>query len=325
MEQLTALYHRVIVLGGSPYADFAVFTPYNRRVSRANKFTAHIPQTDGSWLSKEIPGPQNFSVWGFCWAVFRCASIQLGILKEAAMQAYYQNLKSLVDEWPDCWSLIYLAEDKGRAEVLARKRRTFETAIAGGAPPPPLWEANAPWSACLFALAQDDNYWNRQVRNLAVSWLTRGKHGAPKTREQAITEGAFSGGSHQEVPSGSTLGVPGLPGQGTSKSAKLKRKHAEQLAQQSIPPPPPRTYQNQNKGGKYGGGRGKGKDKSKGKGKGGKNIVNSTDASGTQLCFGWNFGHGPCAAVPPGQPCPAGRVHACTTCLSRAHPCKDHA
>ena len=322
IEQLTALYHRVVVLLGAPYADFAVFTPYNRRVSRANKFTAHIPQSDGSWLSKEIPGPQNFAVWGYCWAVFRCASIQLGILREAALQAYYQNIKALVDEWPDCWSLIYLAEDKGRAEVLTKKRRAFETSIAAGNPPPALWSADAPWSACLLALATDDNYWNRQVRNLAVSWLTRGRHGAPRTREQAITEGTFTGGAPTVVPQGAALttpvGVPGLPGQGLSKSSRSKRKLRETLTAGSPSQPT-------GKGGK-GGGKVKGKGRGGGKGgKGGKSVVNSVDATGTQLCFSWNFGNGACANIAAGSPCPAGRTHACTTCLSRAHPCKDHA
>ena len=183
VEQLTALDHRVVTLGGSPYADFSVFTPYNRRVSRANKFVAHLPQADGSWLSKEIPGPQNFHVWGYCWNTFRCCAIMLAILKEAALMAYFRTISGLVGEWPDCWSLIYLAEDKGRSEILPRKRRAFEASIAAGNPAPPLWDTASPWSACLLALANDDAYWNRNVRNLCVSWLTRGRH---LLKDQAI-------------------------------------------------------------------------------------------------------------------------------------------
>ena len=136
IEQLSALYHRVIILLGSPYADFAVFTPFNRRVARANKFTAHIPQADGSWLSKEIPGPQNFEAWSYCWKVFRCAAIQLGIVREAALSRYFQVISTLVLEWPECWSIIYLAEDKARAEGLSRRRRQIEASIDGGGTPP---------------------------------------------------------------------------------------------------------------------------------------------------------------------------------------------
>ena len=81
---------------------------------------------------------------------------------------YFRTIAGLVGEWPDCWSLIYLAEDKGRAEILPRKRRAFESSIAAGNPPPPLWDASSPWSACLLALANDDSYWNRNARNLCV-------------------------------------------------------------------------------------------------------------------------------------------------------------
>ena len=129
-----------MVLLCAPYADFAVFTPYNRRISKATKFTAFLPQPDGTFLLKEIPGPQNYTVWKYCWRTFRCASIQLGILREAAMSMYGQQIETLVQEWPECWCLVYMADDKARAEGLTRKRRVIETNIAQGGPPPPLWE-----------------------------------------------------------------------------------------------------------------------------------------------------------------------------------------
>ena len=62
-EQLSALNVRVVIQLGSPYADFAVFTPYARKTTRAHRFTAYLPQPDGSWLAKEIPGPANFQAW----------------------------------------------------------------------------------------------------------------------------------------------------------------------------------------------------------------------------------------------------------------------
>ena len=63
--------------------------------------------------------------------------------------------------------------------------------------------------------------------------------------------------------------------------------------------------------------------KSKGKsdGKGGKNkrARCTVDQAGVQLCFSWNFGGGTCGELSPGSPCPAGRVHKCTTCRSDKH------
>ena len=332
VEQLSALDYRVTVQDGSPYADFAVFTPYNRRISKANKFTAFIPQPDGTFLAKEVPGPQNYVVWKYCWRTFRCSVIQLGIVREAALTSYSQVIESLVQEWPDCWSLVYMADDKARAEGLARKRRAILSSIASGSPPPPLWDAAAPWTACFMALANDDQYWNRQVRHLAVSWLTRGKRGTPQTREQLITAQSFSGGSPQavsdagltEVPAGATIQRHNLPGQGQSKQAKTKRR-LQSLAAAASSPSTPRVAP-------YAGGKdkgGKGKDKGKGRGgKGGsgsKGGRHSVDQNGAQICYSWNNGSGACAQVPVGSPCPAGRSHACSICLSRAHASKDHA
>ena len=327
VEQLSALEYRVVVLDSSPYVDFAVFTPYNRRVSRANKFTAFIPQPDGNFILKEVPGPQNHTVWKYCWRTFRCASIQLGIPREAAIMAYYQNMDALVLEWPECWSLIYMADDKARAEGLQRKRRQFENSISLGQSPPALWDPASPWSACLLALAQDDNYWNKQVRNLAMSWMTRGKHGRPLTREQQITEASVTGGSSSkgtdpftEVPGGAEIartgnaGTPRPHGQGQSKSSRTKHRL------QAMPMTP---YYNNTKGGGKGKDKGKRKGKDKGGGKGGK-ITHAQDANGAQLCYSWNFGNGPCGALAPGTACPNGRVHACTTCLSTQHPARQH-
>ena len=52
VEQLTGLHVRVEIHKRSPYADFAVWTPYSRKTTRANKFTAYMPQPDGTWLAK---------------------------------------------------------------------------------------------------------------------------------------------------------------------------------------------------------------------------------------------------------------------------------
>ena len=81
-EQLSALNVRVVVQLGSPYADFAVFTPYARKTTRAHRFTAYLPQPDGSWLAKEIPGPTNFQAWLYCWRVFRVACLMLKVAHE---------------------------------------------------------------------------------------------------------------------------------------------------------------------------------------------------------------------------------------------------
>ena len=37
-DQLQALYHRTVVLGNAPYVDHAVWGPFGRKTTRANKF-----------------------------------------------------------------------------------------------------------------------------------------------------------------------------------------------------------------------------------------------------------------------------------------------
>ena len=42
IEQLSAVYSRVVTLNKTPWADFAIFTPFSRRLIKANKFKAFI-------------------------------------------------------------------------------------------------------------------------------------------------------------------------------------------------------------------------------------------------------------------------------------------
>ena len=63
VEQLSAIFTRVVSQCKTPWADFAIFTPFARRLVKAIKFKAFVFQPDGSFLSKEIPGPRSFDAW----------------------------------------------------------------------------------------------------------------------------------------------------------------------------------------------------------------------------------------------------------------------
>ena len=60
-DQLQALFHRIVMLGNVPYVDHAVWGPSGRRTARADKFRTWIPTSDGSYISKELPGSESFS------------------------------------------------------------------------------------------------------------------------------------------------------------------------------------------------------------------------------------------------------------------------
>ena len=135
-EQLSALNVRVAVQLGSPFADFAVFTPYARKTSRAHRFTAYLPQPDGSWLSKETPGPSNFQAWLYCWRVFWVACLMLKVAHVMPLDRYQRKIEKLAMQWPTAWHLVCLAEDKcmyehfNRVEVLCTTPHIYEQKTA---------------------------------------------------------------------------------------------------------------------------------------------------------------------------------------------------
>ena len=78
--QLAALYKRTVVLKQAPYCDFSVWTPFGRRALRSQKF-----RREGSYLVKELPGPQKPSAMdGFVASLQSCGhlsghSVTLGL------------------------------------------------------------------------------------------------------------------------------------------------------------------------------------------------------------------------------------------------------
>ena len=63
IEQLSALNKRVRQLDQPPYVDLAVWLPYGRRAMRTAKFRPWIPDGQGSYIAKELPGPANWQQW----------------------------------------------------------------------------------------------------------------------------------------------------------------------------------------------------------------------------------------------------------------------
>ena len=123
---------------GSPFADFAVFTPYARKTTRAHRFTAYLPQPDGSWLAKEIPGPSNFQAWLCCWRVFRVACLMLKVAHVMPLDRYQRKIEKLAIQWPTAWYLVCLAEDKCMFEHFNRLKSRIVFDITLGRPAPPM-------------------------------------------------------------------------------------------------------------------------------------------------------------------------------------------
>ena len=312
VEQLTALHTRVAVLGKTPWADFAVFSPFAKRVLKANKFKTFLMQADGTFVQKELPGPASFEAWTQSWRVFRVTCISLGVVAEVALQKYYRHVEKLVRLWPECWGLIYLAEDKFRSDHLDRVRRHIEGDVARGITAPPLWDAAAPWSAAfLVGILESEHFWDDQVRHPAIAWMAGGKRGLPLAPTEEAARRTVRDFSPAKQPR-----KPNTWGEGRSNWADERRKKREggskrQYEEESHQQQAAKKQRTEEKGkGKKGGGTGKDKE-----------PKYRTTSDGKPLCFSWNGKYGKCADVTGA--CPSGRVHACTTCRSPNHRAAD--
>ena len=184
--QLAALHHRVRVQKQPPYVDFSVWLPFGRRVLKNQKFRAFLPIGDGSFVMKEVPGPQNLQQWLVSWRVFKVACVSLNLVTLAALLLYEKVIEKLVLQWPKAWGLTVQADGKARAEKLEKTRRAIVLDIAAGGTPPREFTEEEPWTACFRALALDERFWNEQVRHPAAAWLASGAHGSPRPPAETI-------------------------------------------------------------------------------------------------------------------------------------------
>ena len=234
-EQLSAL-HRRLMSGGPPFADFAVFTPFNRKLQRVMKFRTWIPNGEGGFTAKEIPGPANYHQWLTCYRVFRTAMVMLDAISLAHLHSYEAVMERLNDLYPTCWHLLISADEKARSEHLVRMKLKVTMAMAAGGPPPKGWDALRPWNALFRLLVDDLAYWQEQVHTPAMVWISRGEKGIARTPAQRLAPNFFTGGTQAiavEVE-GQTKANPG-GGDGASRrqSARDKRlakkkRHAEE-------------------------------------------------------------------------------------------------
>ena len=271
--------------------------------AKHHKFRVYTPLGDGSFLMREMPGPQNLLQWQACWKVFKTAALMLGIISLTALLNYEKTIERLVVQWPAAWGLICQAEDKARAERLEKIRRNFTADAAQGKAVPADWDADAPWTSCMQALARDESFWSEQVRHPAVSWLAAGGRGAPIAAAEAIAGAHFPGSEFSGGGAANPVDMERRKQANRDKRAAKKKRLQDQrdeLQKLKSARKTEHTEGQQKKGG------GKGKTK---------------DQSGLQLCFSWASGTGPCADVPAGGDCKCQvkRVHKCQFCLSPSH------
>ena len=76
----------------------------------------------------------------------------LDIASWASLQLYEKTVERLLLQWPKCWHLVALADDKGRAERLEEIRRKFVVKEDAGRTVPTDWSKEKPWTSCFRTL-----------------------------------------------------------------------------------------------------------------------------------------------------------------------------
>ena len=329
-DQISAANERVIERDESPYADFSVLTPFGRRTAKALRLRSWVLQPDGSYRSVEIPGPPNWEAWYACFLVYRAIlfmlrypvsllrNAEMRVVSQSSLEVYYEAFRKLVGEYPECWHLCAQAEDRCRGEAFPRYRRILMQCHQTGSVPVGItFNPLMPWDGVFQYAANDDKFWDKEVRRPATAFLARGKIPPQLNATQGtldaignVEEGAEQ--SARPTPRGS-LGAAvarqnQVPhGQGQSKHARQKRKLQEELEESKAK----RWKGSDQDSGGY-------RSSSSGQWDRSKKDYNgnfSIDRDGNQICF--KFSKGRAGDCP--DPCPNGRSHSCQICLG-PHP-----
>ena len=228
----------------------------------------------------------------------------LNIANLAALEAYFRAMEKMVIQYPQCWGLIFAADDTARAERLEKIRRSISIEAGLGRQIPQDWNDSSPWSCVFQQLAKDMQFWTERVHHPAAAWLAAGARGAPSVpTEQSVLSHLPGAAELQESPA--AAGEPSKKKQANrdKRLALKKRRLAEREELKNF---------------RAASSSGSTQVKGKGKGEGGSK---SKDQTGSPLCFSWASGTGPCGKLPPGAECacPVKRVHKCRKCLSPSH------
>ena len=304
-DQVSALRVRVLEHQDTPYADFALFTPYNLRFLKALKFKSYVLEPDGTFRMVEVPGPPNWDAWYASWRVFanvllmltvNAGGMVLPIVTPAALEEYLEQFRSLCSSLPETWHLCVMAEDRCRAEHFAQLRRLRAQAYAlGGAPG---YNPLVPWDDVFRQAALDKSYWDRHVRDPALVFMARG--GARKQNTSPATDYAASPARTPTKRARRTAAARGKIAELQEELKNIKSHAAGSTGG---------TAHGGNRKGSKGGGKQQSHPRKDSRG----HFV--TTREGTQICFG--FSAGTCAGT-----CKAGRAHVCQQCLG-AHRTPD--
>ena len=183
-EQISAV-KMLIDDGAPPYVDFSIFGPHGRRAMKKLMYTAQFvcPET-GKLVRQELQGPPSFEAWWKCWSVYKTTLLLLDAVQPLPLEAYAEYIRAKVAQYsPDCWTVIYQAENRWRCEEQERVRRVAEIKFAALAAPDQatnVYQPAKPWNG-VFKLATSDScsearaYWDRELDQKCILFLTKAR------------------------------------------------------------------------------------------------------------------------------------------------------
>ena len=179
--QISAMAHRVRPQPNgsleSPFAEFAVFGPFDGRATKLRQFMAHVLTRDGTWAQRLLRSPPSFAQWSTCWKVYANTLVMLDIAKVGHLQHYYSGIARLYGLFPRDWPSIAAYDEEMRAEMWPR----LQQEIADGSLAAPLNHNLAhPWGTIIaatrfgYSLGLKADWWRE--REIA---LERGQQSRP--------------------------------------------------------------------------------------------------------------------------------------------------
>ena len=169
-EQISAMAARIRDRSGgrvwAPFAEFAVFGPFDGRATKLRTFTAMVLNRDGAWQQRTLRGPSSFAQWEASWRVYEVLLIMLDVCPPGPLKAYYQAIRRLADLYRRDWATIACLEEEMRAEQWNRIRQELSD---GSTPPPSSWNPQKPWSTIIgasrpfYTLGLRTDWWNERI------------------------------------------------------------------------------------------------------------------------------------------------------------------
>ena len=339
IHQLSALWYRLTELMLSPFVDFAVWVPFGKKAMRANKYRTWLPTGNGLYISKLLPGPENFMAWTASWQVFEVAARSLKILTQQTLEHYFNRVKDLVRDHGEAWHLIVEGDAKAREDEAFRKMRTLLRKVDNKEALPLDYCAEMKWDCVFRMLAEDEQFWNRNVVNPSNRWSSKGRKGVPLCPHEELMRIIAPGSSSWSVPLEKMVSdangserlkrnwAHAVAEDDDKQMSRNKRRkvHQRQRSQQTIQG----QYGGaQNRGGprETSGGKrhsyypeGSGSPRPFGKQHQSQGSGNSGPSSKSEACIAANKSFGTCRGAAPGSACRQGRAHICMKCGGSDH------